>query len=226
MQKNLVSKLFLAVVIIGGLIAGAGFLSEKGVRLVRSSGQTPGAQAVRTPQGQASSPSAQVQSDGSHPRGAAKKERRAQKTQKGRRLAIGQTPIPLFVNGKEKAPLVGSALQQNLPTVRIVTLHDARTGWAVADILGAQDITQAKQVIFTNKDGKRWSANWAQILDSKTRLIVTYSKHDTLLLFSGPKEETEKRQSPQQIKEVLGGRTDLVSFPGVVKIEVIGAPRG
>ncbi len=218
MQKNLAYKLFWAVIIGGGLLAGAGFLSEKGIRLIRSAG-TPGNQAVRVPEGQAPSPTAQVQSDGSHPRRAAKEERRAQK---GSRLPVGQTPIPIIVNGKEKAPLVGSALQETLPEVKIATLHDARTGWAVADILNAQGVTQAKQVVFTDNNGKRWSAGWAQITDPKTRLIVTYSKHNTLLLFSGPQIEIGKRQTPRQIREVVGSRADLVSFPGVVKIEVIG----
>ncbi|MBI3620654.1 MAG: hypothetical protein HY208_00500 [Nitrospirae bacterium] len=218
MQKTLAYKLFWVAIIGVGLIAGAGLLSEKGMRLIRSTG-APGDQTVQVPAGQASSPLAQPRSDGSHPRQAAKAERRAQK---GSRIPVGQTPIPIIVNGKEKAPLVGSTLQEKLPEVRIATLHDARTGWAVADILSAQGVTQAKQVVFVDDKGKRWSTSWAQITDPKTRLILAYSKHDTLLLFSGPQIDAGKRQSARQIRETVADRTDLVSFPNVVKIEVIG----
>jgi hypothetical protein len=197
MTMNTTSKLVWTVVAVAGLIAVAGLLSEKGIRIA-GGGRQEKSQPRRAEAGQAA--------------------------HKGRhhKAVIGTAPIPLLVNGKPAATLVGNELEA-LNEVTIISSHDLRTGWTVADILNAHGVQHAKEVVFTDKDGKHWTATWEQVSDPRQRLVVTYNRNgDHLLLFSGPEVASGTRPSPKEARETLKSYTGLVVFPGVVKIEVSG----
>jgi len=194
------SQLITAAVAIAGLLAVAGFLSEKGTRLFGGGG-----------------PSIEQREAARQANRTAREERRAAKEP---RLFVGKTPIPLIVNGRETTSLLGQKLKDTLTAVTIASLHDIRTGWAVSDLLQAHGVQQAKTIVFTNRGGERWSADWSQITDSQRRLIVTYSRQGSLLLFSGPELPQGERPTPSQARTLAQSTPDLVSFPDVVKIEV------
>jgi len=197
MTMNTTSKLVWAVVAVAGLIAVAGLLSEKGVRIAGGGRQ-----------------------DTNHPR----RTDAEQATHKGRhhKAVIGTAAIPLLVNGKPATTLVGKDFGA-LNEVTIISSHDLRTGWTVADVLNAHGVQHAREVIFTDTNGKHWTATWEQVSDPRQRLVVTYNRNgDHLLLFSGPEVASGTRPSPKEARETLKSYPGLVVFPGVVKIEVSG----
>lgn len=90
----------------------------------------------------------------------------------------------------------------------------------MADILKAQGIQQAREVVFTNKAGQRLTTTWGQITDAQNRLIVVYGRNDTMLLFSGPELPPDQKLTRREAEELLPAGVDFVLFPDVVKIEV------
>jgi hypothetical protein len=196
------SKILVAAVAIAGVVALGGYLSERGLRIARV-GAGP-----ETPAGQKES--------GRSGKQAARAEAKAGKKPK---IYIGHTPIPLLVDGKAAASLVGDTIETTLTPVTIISKHDIRNGWAIEEILAANGVTQARQVVFTDKHGKSWSAGWAQVIDRQHRLILTYSRNGVALLFSGPVAE-DKFITQRKANELVKTIPDLIAFPNLVNIEV------
>lgn len=195
------SKVLVTAVAIAGVVALAGYLSERGFRIARV--------------GAGSEISTGQHESGRSEKRAARAEARAGKTPK---IRIGHTPIPLLVDGKAVASLVGDTLATTLTPVSIASKHDVRHGWAIEEILAANGVTQAREVVFTDKQGKSWSAGWAQVTDQQQRLILTYSRNGVALLFSGPVLE-ERSIIPRKANELAETFPDLVAFPNLATIE-------
>jgi hypothetical protein len=194
------SNLIVALIAILGVIAVAGYLSGRGLQL--TSFTTDGSQDKRL-----------------HPRREAKAAQTLARSHRRIVPIIGQTPIALVIDGKSSASLTGETMQTSLSSVTIISKHDTRAGWAVADILHAHGVEQAKEVIFINNAGKQWSASWDQVADSQHRLILSYSRRGVPLLLSGPAVEGSL-PPPPEARALLHANPTLVLFPGVAKIEV------
>jgi len=183
------------------VVALAGYLSERGFRIARV--------------GTGPEMAAGQHESGRTGKRAAREETRAGKKPK---IRIGHTPIPLLVDGKAAASLVGDTLATSLTPVTIISKHDIRSGWAVEDILKANGVTQAREIVFTDKQGKSLSAGWAQVIDQQHRLILTYSRNGVALLFSGPVlEDTSK--IPPKSNELAKTIPNLIVFPNLATIE-------
>lgn len=196
------SKVLVTAVVIAGIIALAGYLSERGFRITRApvNSDTPA-------ESRGMGRTARL-ADGS-----------ASQSGKKSKLHAGHTPIPLLVNGKVSASLAGDTLETTLTPVTIVSKHDIRSGWALDEILAANGVTQARQVVFTDDKGKSWSAGWAQVVDRQHRLILAYSRSGVPLLFSGPVVEGDT-PSPEQTRELISTLPGLIAFPHLAKIDV------
>ncbi len=231
-------KLILGAIVAAAVVAVAGYLTERGIRIEKirptapttsPEGRTPGDQQARGLEA-----ASLVEPDQKPGQNRGKSDKESQRGGKdkqtvrggtrGHDLVVGNAPIHILVNGQTKTTIRGRDLQDTLEEVTVVTASGPRTGWAVADILHAHGIDGAKQVAFTNKEGKSWSADWKQVSDAETRVIVTYSQNGSALLVSGPivQETSRKRTSPRELKAPIRDRTDLVLFPDVVKIDVAG----
>jgi hypothetical protein len=195
------SKVLIAAVAIAGVVALAGYLSERGFRIARV-GAGPEIAAGRHESGRTG-------------KRAAREEARAGKKPK---IHIGHTPIPLLVDGKAAASLVGDTLAATLTPVSIISKHDVRNGWAIEEILAANGVTQTREVVFTDKQGKSLSAGWAQVIDRQHRLILTYSRNGVALLFSGPVLE-DTSIIPKKANELAKTTPDLIVFPNLATIE-------
>ena len=228
-------KLILGAIVVAAVVAVAGYLTERGIRIEKirptapttsPEGRTPGNRQVRSPEEPALAQSSQTErrKSGKESQRGGKDKQAVRGGTRGHDLVAGNTPISILVNGQTKTTIRGRDLQDTLEEVTVVTSNGPRTGWAVTDILHAQGIDGAKQVAFTNRDGKSWSADWEQVSNAETRVIMTYSQNGSALLVSGPivEETGRKRTSPRELKAPIRDRTDLVLFPDVVKIDVSG----
>jgi hypothetical protein len=216
MRQSIIARAGAVVIAVAGLLAVAGYLSERGFRITKTpvAGQP---DQVRLPGAQSSEQQLQ-------PRratvDATQRGRGGRNVEKQATVFLGITPIPLVVNGRESAVLVGSELEAQLAEITISSKHHVRTGWSVANILQAHGIRQAKEVVFTDKDGQRLTTTWGQIMDTQYPLIVAYGRNDTMLLFSGPELAPNQKLTRKEALALLPTGVDLVLFPNVVKIEV------
>jgi len=205
MSSSTRSKVIVTVIALGGLVAVAGYLSERGFRITMSRGAIQSTQST----------------DGSRPQGR-RSGKAKERTGQNRKPPAGRAPIALVVDGKATASLTGDALQGAVAEVTIASKHDPRTGWAIIDILQARGVTKARQVIFIDENGKRLETDWARVSDPRNRLILAYSAHSNIpIIFSGP-EITEATVSPAQARELAGATPELIAFPHLVTIEVRG----
>ncbi|MEW6325805.1 MAG: hypothetical protein AB1515_10520, partial [Nitrospirota bacterium] len=186
------SKLFAVIVVVAGLVAVAGYLGERGIRIekVRPGATTalpedrqPGDQRARemeTASLQQAEPTEQQKGGKSRNRD----KQAARGGTRGHNLVVSNTPIPLLVNGQQKGALSGRNLQNSVNEVTIVTSTGPRTGWALDDFLRSQGLETGKQIVFTDKNGDNQSVDWSQVSDAETRLIITYTQGGGALVVS------------------------------------------
>ena len=260
MNKPRVTQLVWILVLVGGVVAVAGLLSEQGFRVVRieqpvkqteAVGFTPGDQRVERPAGKRVTSKGKGQIDAERGRQGKRKglasasdtasptigeskdiRQQAKKHTQGQIKDKGQGPIPFIVYGEEKPALVIEEINQALDPINIASLGGVRSGWPIIDILRTYGVETASKVVFTARSGEKWSIDSSQIADLETRFVVTSGKKGQLLLLSGPEVENTigidfskkrvGRGSKEMLNSLIGDRTDLISFPNIVRIEVVG----
>lgn len=137
-------------------------------------------------------------------------------------IKAGLDPVPVMVNGKKSGSFVGKDLMDHVEDTVVATAEGPRKGWGVAKTLDYLGVKGAKEVSLYDKSGKKITVSGNQIMDTKTFVLFTYDDQGRLLLTSGPKVRGTNKgtTSLQQVLKMVEGRSDLLAFPDVVKIEV------
>ncbi len=134
----------------------------------------------------------------------------------------GSETVPVMVNGKQSGSFAGKDLVDHVEDTVIATADGARKGWGVGKTLEYLKVQNIKEVVVTDKSGKKVTVSGNQIKDDQTFVLLTYDSKGSLLLASGPKVRGTNKGtvSHEQVVQMVSGRKDLLAFPNVIKVEV------
>jgi hypothetical protein len=135
---------------------------------------------------------------------------------------IGTTAIPVVVGGNEKASFVGQDLIDHVEDTVIATADGPRKGWAIAKTLKYLGVEKYKAVTIVGSNGQKVAVSLQQIQDQQTIPLLTYDEKGQLMVISGPKVRGTNKGTTtmEEVKQLVAGRTDLIHFNGIAKIEV------
>jgi hypothetical protein len=137
---------------------------------------------------------------------------------------VGATAIPVLVSGKAPASFVGQDLIDHVEDTVVATADGPRKGWAIEKTLKYLGIDHYTGAILQGPNGQKVVVSLQQIQDQQTIPLFTYDETGRLMVVSGPKVRgTNKGNlSLDDVKKTVAGRTDLLNFSGIEKVEVKG----
>jgi hypothetical protein len=133
---------------------------------------------------------------------------------------LGSEKIAVIAAGKESG-FTGKDLEGLEPTT-VATMHGARKGWAVVEVMKHLGITDAKELVLVNKDGKTLSLPWEKLTGQGAAIILTYNRMGGLMLLSGVQMTEEQLQTGQNrdVRASAQQEEDRLFLSGIIKIEV------
>lgn len=137
---------------------------------------------------------------------------------------LGTASIPVSVGGKASASFVGKDLVDHVEDTVIATAEGPRKGWSIDKTLKYLGIQQYHEMVLTGANGKTLAVSAKQVQDPDTIALLVYDDHGRLLAVSGPKVRGANKGNLtlDDVKKMVAGRTDLLNFGAIEKIDVKG----
>jgi hypothetical protein len=161
-------------------------------------------------------------SDGSAPEKEAKRGTNRAREVQVRESMLGSDKIAVIASGKQKS-FTGNDLQ-SLEQKMVATTRGVRKGWMVAEVMKYLEITNARELVLVNKEGKTLSLPWENLKNQKGTVILFYDKLGGLVLVSGAEmtaeelETADNRAVRAAMRQVQA--KDRIFLSDIVKIEV------